>query len=41
MKLLPKHQRVPNIPSTMGQLTVKNHSDGFMHAIVLTMSCHP
>src|SRR5512146_2911552 len=41
MEFLPKHKGVPIIPSPMGQLTIKNHSDGFMDAVVLTMPCRP
>jgi hypothetical protein len=37
MELLPECQRIPGIPSPMGQLTVKHHPDGFPDTIMLFM----
>jgi hypothetical protein len=41
MELLAKHKRVPRVPSSMGQLTIKQHPNSLSYAVVLNMACRP
>jgi hypothetical protein len=38
VKLSAKYNGIANIPAPMGKLTVKQHANGFAHAIMLAMA---